>query len=80
MYNNILKTTAEEIISNITDNEEWFGPNGKCWCKILQKYISPIKDKCKVCKFCSECETLFAYDKKKLDYVHKDFDQKTFGV
>jgi hypothetical protein len=80
MKKNVIAATAEEILNSITDNKEWNGPSGKCWCEALHKYISPQKDKCEACKFCPECESLFATDDRTYRYLHMHDDYKSFGA
>ena len=79
MKKNIIATIAEEIFNDLTSNEEWNGPSGKCWCDELQKFISPQKDKCSVCKSCPECQPLFATDGKAFRYLRLHDDYKSYG-
>jgi hypothetical protein len=80
MKKGIISTIAEDIFNDITGNEDWDGPSGKCWCEALQRYVSPQKDKCTVCKLCPECEPLFATNDRTYRYLHMHDDYKSFGA
>jgi hypothetical protein len=79
MKKNIITSTAEEILDDITENKEWTGPDGKCWCEVMQKFITPNKEKCNNCKLCPQCQPLFKTDERTYRYLHLHDDYRSFG-
>ena len=79
MKKKIIAAIAEDIFNDIVGNEEWNGPSGSCWCEKLQRFISPQKDSCNLCKLCPECEPLFTTDDRSYRYLHLHDDYKSFG-
>jgi hypothetical protein len=61
-----IKKIADEI------EKEWFGPNGKIWCKNKQKFID-FKD-CSSCS--SECQLLGPQPQRLFRYMPQN-DYKT---
>ena len=79
MKKNIIATVAEDILNDLISNEDWVGPSGKCWCKNLQRFVDPQKDKCDICESCPECKPLFTTDDRSYRYLHLHDDYKSFG-
>ena len=54
---------TSRVVDEILD--DWFGPNGKCWCTKTKKFIDP--DSCM--KDCPECKALGPHEDRPFRYV-----------
>ena len=71
MKKEIIATITEEILNKITENNNWSGPEGECWCKALGRNVSPKQDDYyQISKICPECQSLFLLDKRQIDNIY----------
>jgi hypothetical protein len=66
-----MKTEVLKLADEI--EKDWFGPNGKYWCKEKQMYIKP--ETCTNC--CPECQPLGPQVTRQFRYVPQNDYKRT---